>query len=168
MAEPASDELVSKEWAMRMAQKEGDLEVGAGGKVGFSTAFDIAKRGFDRWSTKEHNQRWWRKIDGTPIPNDLLVNIAAQFSEELINPVALELLARLRVVEAERDAAIARTVRLADALTTFAWPPAYVFDKPDTKFVLTPMPDGWIGGGWWRGADFARARAALSEKDKAQ
>lgn len=32
--------------------------------------------GLDRWKSKPHNANWWKRIDGTPIPNDLLVCIA--------------------------------------------------------------------------------------------
>jgi hypothetical protein len=41
--------------------------------------FDIAQRGFDKWKAKEHNKKWFRLIDGTPIPNDLVVCIAMEF-----------------------------------------------------------------------------------------
>ena len=43
----------------------------------------IAQRGFEAWTAKPHNKRWFRKIDHTPIPNDLVVNIAEQFRQEL-------------------------------------------------------------------------------------
>jgi hypothetical protein len=36
----------------------------------------LRRRGLNRWKDKEHNTKWWRRIDGTPIPNDLPVNIA--------------------------------------------------------------------------------------------
>lgn len=42
----------------------------------FFKALTIARRGFDQWASEPHNKRWFRRIDGTPIPNDLLVNIA--------------------------------------------------------------------------------------------
>ena len=31
--------------------------------------------GYDAWAAKPHNAKWVRKIDGTPIPNDIVVNI---------------------------------------------------------------------------------------------
>ena len=37
---------------------------------------DIVEDGFHTWKAKEHNARWAAYIDGTPIPNDLKVNIA--------------------------------------------------------------------------------------------
>ena len=43
---------------------------------GFSAALDICNEGLRRWREKPHNAKWWRRIDGTPIPNDLMVNIA--------------------------------------------------------------------------------------------
>lgn len=39
-------------------------------------ALDMAQAGFDAWAAKPHNRKWVRRIDGTPIKNDLLVNIA--------------------------------------------------------------------------------------------
>jgi hypothetical protein len=48
----------------------------------FGKAMDIAQKGFATWAAKEHNRKWVRLIDGTPIPNDLLVNIAMAFVED--------------------------------------------------------------------------------------
>lgn len=45
----------------------------------FHRAMTVARQGLDAWKAKPHNARWWRRIDGTPIPNDLLVNIAEAF-----------------------------------------------------------------------------------------
>lgn len=41
----------------------------------------IAQRGFEKWRAKEHNKKWFRKIDGTPIPNDVVVCIAQEFAD---------------------------------------------------------------------------------------
>jgi hypothetical protein len=49
--------------------------------LGFIDAMSLAERGLEIWKAKEHNAKWWRKIDGTPIPNDLLVNIAEEFAK---------------------------------------------------------------------------------------
>ena len=56
----------------------------------FTKAIAIAQRGLETWKAKPHNARWWRRIDGTPIPNDLLVNIAEAFVGEALSarPVA--------------------------------------------------------------------------------
>jgi hypothetical protein len=43
------------------------------------TPLQIAQAGYDAWAAKPHNKKWVRRIDGTPIPNDLLVNIAEAF-----------------------------------------------------------------------------------------
>jgi hypothetical protein len=48
-------------------------------QLDFTTALGIAQAGFDKWKTKAHNARWFRRIDGTPISNDLCVNIAEAF-----------------------------------------------------------------------------------------
>lgn len=43
----------------------------------------IARRGFEHWAAKPHNRRWFKKIDGTPISNDLPVCIADEFKEAI-------------------------------------------------------------------------------------
>jgi hypothetical protein len=43
----------------------------------------IAEAGYDAWAAKPHNKGWRRKIDGTPIPNDLPVCIAQAFYDAL-------------------------------------------------------------------------------------
>ena len=52
----------------------------------------IAQRGFEAWKAKPHNARWFRKIDGTPIPNDLTICIGQAFADELARrpPPAVE------------------------------------------------------------------------------
>ncbi len=52
--------------------------------MNWSDALALAEKGFDAWAAKPHNRKWFRKIDGTPIKNDLLVNIATAFAEALI------------------------------------------------------------------------------------
>jgi len=39
-------------------------------------AMGVVEAGMKAWRDKPHNARWWRLIDGTPIPNDLIVCIA--------------------------------------------------------------------------------------------
>jgi hypothetical protein len=43
----------------------------------------IAGAGFLQWAGKSHNAKWARKIDGTPIPNDLPMVIAEQFADAI-------------------------------------------------------------------------------------
>ena len=47
--------------------------------MNFVEAMTAAQAGFDTWAAKPHNAKWFKRIDGTPIPNDLLVNIAEAF-----------------------------------------------------------------------------------------
>ena len=49
--------------------------------MNWANALAIAEKGFETWAAKDHNRKWVRKIDGTPIKNDLLVNIATAFAE---------------------------------------------------------------------------------------
>lgn len=44
---------------------------------------DIAQLGFENWKAKPHNARWFRKIDGTPIQNDLTICIGEAFAAAL-------------------------------------------------------------------------------------
>lgn len=45
---------------------------------------DTARRGFRRWAEKPHNRRWFRKIDGTPIPNDLPIVVGEEFAPAVV------------------------------------------------------------------------------------
>lgn len=54
-----------------------------GSGMNFVEALAVAQTGYATWSAKPHNKRWARKIDGTPIPNDLVVCIASAFSDRL-------------------------------------------------------------------------------------
>lgn len=67
--------------------------------MNFGEALAIARTGYDRWAEKPHNRKLVRLIDGTPIPNDLIVDIAyaivenvprgpAQFTTEVKGHVA--------------------------------------------------------------------------------
>lgn len=49
---------------------------------GYAQALSICKRGMEDWKSKSHNKRWWKMIDGTPIPNDLISCIAESFAAE--------------------------------------------------------------------------------------
>lgn len=51
--------------------------------VTFGRAIELAERGFQKWAEKDHNRKWVRRIDGTPIPNDLKVNIALAIMDGL-------------------------------------------------------------------------------------
>ena len=50
-------------------------------KLGFVEALDACQRGLELWRDKPYNAKWWRRIDGTPIPNDMLVCIAEIFGQ---------------------------------------------------------------------------------------
>lgn len=46
--------------------------------MNFIQAMEIAERGLKAWAEQPHNEKWRRRIEGTPIPNDLLVCIATE------------------------------------------------------------------------------------------
>lgn len=50
--------------------------------VSFMRAMDIVEAGYAAWAAKDHNKKWVGRIDGTPIKNDLLVNIAEAIVRE--------------------------------------------------------------------------------------
>lgn len=45
-------------------------------------------RGFNDWEENPHNKKWRKRIDGTPIGNDLLVSITASVYAELRDVLA--------------------------------------------------------------------------------
>lgn len=45
----------------------------------FNEAMSACETGFATWASKPHNRKWAARLDGTPIPNDLLVCIATEF-----------------------------------------------------------------------------------------
>lgn len=59
-------------------------------KIGFSEALKVCDIGFTNWKLKEHNKKWFKRIDGTPIPNDLLCCIAEAFSNNGENEDLME------------------------------------------------------------------------------
>lgn len=44
---------------------------------------NLVWQGLQDWKAKGWNAKWWKRIDGTPIPNDLTVCIAERISKEL-------------------------------------------------------------------------------------
>ena len=54
------------------------LPPGAQERLNLVNAISIAKAGYERWAAKPHNKKWVRKLDGTPIPNDIVVCIAEE------------------------------------------------------------------------------------------
>jgi hypothetical protein len=58
--------------------------------MNFVEAMTAAQAGFDTWAAKPHNKKWAKMIYHTPIPNDLLVNIAEAFCDALASQPAGE------------------------------------------------------------------------------
>lgn len=56
--------------------------------MNFMQAMAIVDEGWTEWAGKSHNRRWVRKIDGTPIRNDLAVNIAVAMMNAAAAPDA--------------------------------------------------------------------------------
>lgn len=89
----------------------------------------IAQRGFEAWKAKPHNARWFRKIDGTPIPNDLTICIGQAFADELARrspPPAVE----------------------------GGWQPIETMPTGELDFILARTPDGRVMQ--WRASMLAR------------
>lgn len=42
-------------------------------KQQFVAVLGAVQDGFNAWAAKSHNKKWFKQIDGTPIPNDLAV-----------------------------------------------------------------------------------------------
>lgn len=49
--------------------------------MNFTESMGLAEQAFDTWAAKDHNKKWARKIDGTPIRNDLTVVFATALVE---------------------------------------------------------------------------------------
>lgn len=83
---------------------------------------EIAQRGFENWKAKPHNARWFRKIDGTPIPNDLTICIGEAFAEPL-RSLSLRVEAEKRAREAAEthSAALARALEELSAKVDAFW-----------------------------------------------
>lgn len=83
----------------------------------FVRALKLVELGFEQWKDKPPNAKWFKRIDGTPIPNDLCVCIAETLAT--VNAIA-EASTYSRGYQdaaiAERDAAIAESARLREAL----------------------------------------------------
>ena len=54
------------------------------------TKLEDVQRGYDRWAAKPHNAKWVRRIDGTPIANDIVVNIFEALKDQTPAPVSRE------------------------------------------------------------------------------
>lgn len=88
----------------RQIASEGEYTTDGGRS--FAVEFDwvgIAQQGFENWKAKPHNARWFRKIDGTPIPNDLTICIGEAFSAR-IRSLSARLAEARREMDAYRDA----------------------------------------------------------------
>jgi hypothetical protein len=44
-------------------------------------SLEDVQRGYDAWAAKPHNAKWVRRINGTPIPNDLMICILSALQE---------------------------------------------------------------------------------------
>lgn len=64
-------------------RREGIEEAAKDRAIGYSEAMRIVEAGYQAWAEKPHNARWSRRIAGTPIPNDLKVNIAETLARAL-------------------------------------------------------------------------------------
>ena len=103
----------------------------------------VAQSGFETWKAKPHNARWFRKIDGTPIPNDLTICIGEAFAAALSAE-------RRAKVEAESEAAalLERVWVLGKALEPFA--------EAATKGEIGGYPPNYFVGA----TEFENARRA--------
>lgn len=52
-------------------------------KKKFVAILGAVQDGFNVWAAKPHNKKWFHRIDGTPIPNDVAVCIAEEVARML-------------------------------------------------------------------------------------
>jgi len=89
-----------------VSTQTGAEESSAKAVLTLTEAMLIAEAGYDAWAAKPHNKGWRRKIDGTPIPNDLPVCIAQAFYDAL-KAAPAEARSDQAVRELLREAAVA-------------------------------------------------------------
>lgn len=85
-----------------LAEQQRDAAVDGLEKADQVTAWvsilDFCKDGLEEWAKMPHNRKWWKRIDGTPIPNDLMICVAKSV-EDGLNPhhcIARDTLAHIR------------------------------------------------------------------------
>ena len=49
-------------------------------ELGFVEALKLVEKAYAEWASKPHNQQWRKRLEGTPIPNDLSVTIASHIA----------------------------------------------------------------------------------------
>ncbi len=103
------------------------------------------QRGFEAWAAKPHNAKWVRRLDGTPIANDVVVNIFEAMKGRLSSsPAASDVLAeRQRQIEVEgwtaefddgyRDNELARAAACYAVGVTAYWPWDLDWWKPSER-----------------------------------
>lgn len=80
---------------------------------------DDVQRGYDAWAAKPHNAKWVRRIDGTPIANDIVVNIFEAVKDFLPQP-----------------AVPGEVVRYAERLAVTLWKKHWKDDAPEWKPLI--------------------------------
>jgi hypothetical protein len=73
-------------WADRAELELAKLE---DARWGYAEIATLAEEGLFIWRSKPHNAKWWSRIDGTPIPNDLVSCIAECIATALAGRAAL-------------------------------------------------------------------------------
>lgn len=73
-------------------------------ELSWVSILEHAKEGMEEWASKPANRKWWRRIDGTPTPNDLMICVSKAIgeafrplhdaAERIVNPKAAALAAR--------------------------------------------------------------------------
>jgi hypothetical protein len=80
LVDPLADGVI-KEEEMRKQLREAALRSREfANRFNFTDLLKAAWEGLAIWAAKPGNQKWWKRIDGTPIPNDLLVNIVERIA----------------------------------------------------------------------------------------
>lgn len=82
---------------------------------------DAVQAGFDNWKAKPHNARWWRHIDGTPIPNDLAVCIADAVND---------------AIQSARLSALEEAAKIADERANITQAKLDTMDPSDSAFAI--------------------------------
>lgn len=55
-----------------------------GPEVDVAAVREAVQKGFDEWAAKTHNKKWAKRVDGTPIPNDVVMCIQTAVARALM------------------------------------------------------------------------------------
>lgn len=106
------------------------------------------ERGYARWAAKPHNAIWVRRIDGTPIANDICVNIFDELKSASLSPISADAVVEACAQIAYRVCAETRHVTLGDKARSEILALKGTFPAVDGWRTMDSAPDKGVFIGW--------------------